>query len=369
MTEWQNYGDLVGYFWAMLGIALGTLLLAPWQQAVTPAGVALLYALAVVAVAISYGTGPALVAAIAGSVAYFGIFVAGAEANRRELLVPGILLLIALSVGQVTTRLRRHAERARQRSRESAELYEQMRATELKHAAETLRSSILAALSHDLRTPLTALVSQAETLQMGKLPPERQAALLDTLRQQALSLSRQMNNLLDMARLASGPVELRKDWQPIEEVVGVTLQQARVQWPQRQFATHIAGNLPPVEIDAVLLERALWNLLDNAVKYSPAEAPVDVEVNCAKGCLQLAVCDAGSGIDAADSARLFAAFQRGRAESHIAGTGLGLSIAHSIVSAHGGSIEAAARTEGGSCFTIRLPLGEPPAFMNEEGNS
>lgn len=356
-----------GYFWALLGVTLGTLLLAPWQQAVTPAGAALLYALAAVVVAISYGTGPALLAACSGGLGYYAVFVM--EADSREFLVPGLLLLIALSAGQVTTRLRRHAERVRQQSRESAELSEQMRATELKHAAEALRSSILAALSHDLRTPLTALVSQAETLQMGKLPPARQAALLETLRQQALNLSRQMNNLLDMARLASGPVELKKAWQPIDEVVGVTLQQARSQWPQREFVTQVSPNVPPVNIDAVLFERALWNLLDNAAKYSPPDTPVSVDVGCAAGYLWLAVCDVGAGIDPADAARLFAAFQRGQVESHIAGTGLGLSIAHSIVKAHGGEIDAVPRTTGGSCFTIRLPLGEAPAFMNDEAEA
>lgn len=350
-----------GYMWAALAATLGTLLLAPWQQAVTPAGAALLYALAAVVLAISYGTGPAVLAALVGGVAYHVIF--AADADRREWMVPGVLLLIALSAGQVTTRLRRHAELLRRQSRERAELSEQMRAAELKHAAEALRSSILAALSHDLRTPLTALVSQAETLQMGRLPPERQAALLETLRQQALALSRQMNNLLDMARLASGAVELKRAWQPIEEIVGVTLQQARSQWPQRQFAIQIAAELPPVNIDAVLLERALWNLLDNAAKYSPPDQPVTVDVS-RTGCeLLLAVCDAGQGIDPADAARLFTAFQRGQTESDIAGTGLGLSIAQSIARAHGGSIEATRPAAGGSCVVLRLPLGEAPACM------
>lgn len=363
MSDRAKFNLWAGYLWAVLGIAGGSLLLAPWQQAVTAATVILLYALAVIAVAISYGTGPAVLAALAGSAAYMGFF--SVAQGAREILSALLLFSIALSVGQVTTRLRGHADLARRQSRESAALHEQMRAAELKHAEESLRSSILAALSHDLRTPLTALVSQAETLQMAKLPPARQAALLDTLREQALSLSRQMNNLLDMAKLASGPVRLQKAWQPIEEVVGASLQQAREQWPQRVFLTRIAENLPPLEIDAVLLERALWNLLDNAAKYSPPEQPVTIEVRRDAESLFLAVCDAGSGVDAADSVRLFAAFQRGRSESAVSGTGLGLSIAHSIVSAHGGNIAVAGRSEGGSCFTIRLPLGVPPAFMDE----
>ena len=166
-----------------------------------------------------------------------------------------------------------------------------------------------------------------------------------------------------MARLASGAVELKRAWQPIEEIVGVTLQQARSQWPQRQFAIQIAAELPPVNIDAVLLERALWNLLDNAAKYSPPDQSVTVDVS-RTGCeLLLAVCDAGQGIDPADAARLFTAFQRGQTESDIAGTGLGLSIAQSIARAHGGSIEATRPAAGGSCVVLRLPLGEAPACM------
>lgn len=125
------------------------------------------------------------------------------------------------------------------------------RETEIKHAAESLRSSILSALSHDLRTPLTALVGMAETVALGKAPAERQKSMLEAIRNQALSISQQMTNLLDMAKLSAGKFELNTDWQPIEEVIGASLQQVKSHWPERDIRVALEPNLPPLNIDAV----------------------------------------------------------------------------------------------------------------------
>lgn len=243
---------------------------------------------------------------------------------------------------------------------ERSRFAELARETEVKHAAESLRSSILGALSHDLRTPLAALVSMADTAALNKASPERQKHLLESIRNQTLSISQQMTNLLDMARLSSGRVELNLAWQPVDEVVGSVMQLIRSQWRDREISVDIARDLPPVRIDAVLIERVLWNLMENAIKYSPADTMIELAIRRQDAWLELAVSDSGIGLPVGDSKLLFNVFHRGQQESDIAGVGLGLSIARTIVEAHGGEIVAANRRGGGACFRVRLPLETPP---------
>lgn len=249
---------------------------------------------------------------------------------------------------------------------ERSRFAETVRETELKHASESLRASILGALSHDLRTPLAALVSLSDAAMLDTLSPARQRRLLGAIRDQAMSISGQMDKLLDMARLNSGQVELERAWQSIDEVVGTVWQSVRAQWKDREVSLDVAPDLPPVFIDAVLMERVLWNLLENAIKYSPPEAPVELAVRRREGMLDIGVCDAGAGLPAEEAGALFEPFRRGRTESDIPGVGLGLAIARTIVEAHGGYLVALDRKGGGACFHIRLPLGEAPALDEED---
>ena len=240
-------------------------------------------------------------------------------------------------------------------------------AAELRHAGESLRNTILSSLSHDIRTPLTALVGTADTLMLATtLSPEKQHALLYGLREQAQSINQFVNNLLDMARLQSGNVELNLAWQPIEEVVGATLQQVKSIADTREIGLAIAPGLPPVMIDAVLVERALWNLLENAIKYSPGDSPVELNIRQLGEEIDIVVCDRGEGLPTEDVEALFGLFQRGHAESSIPGAGLGLAIVKGIAEAHQGRLSATRREGGGSCFHITLPLGKTPCLGLEE---
>jgi two-component system sensor histidine kinase KdpD len=239
---------------------------------------------------------------------------------------------------------------------------EMARETELRRSAEALRNSILAALSHDLRTPLTVMVGLADTLTLGKASPERQRSMLDALRSQALSINQQVTNLLDMARLRSGSIELHEAWQPVEEVIGATLRQVRAQWKDREISVDLPPDLPPLRFDAVLVERLLWNLLENAIKYSPADTPVELVVRRVGDWVDLMVCDWGPGLPPEGGEELFGLFRRGQAESSIPGVGLGLAIARGFAEAHGGQVLAENRLGGGACFRLRLPVGNPPTL-------
>ncbi|MGJ3702097.1 DUF4118 domain-containing protein [Variovorax sp. AFSI2.2] len=229
--------------------------------------------------------------------------------------------------------------------------------------SERLRNALLGAISHDVRTPLTALIALAESLQT--LPPEAHAEAARAIVAQAHELHALVNNLLDMARLesgiAGGAVNLRRDWQSVEEVVGSAIRAARTSLGNSIVQTALDPDLPLVEFDAVLIERVLVNLLENAAKYGAP--PIVVGARAEPGTLVLTVRDHGPGLPAALLGReqkLFDKFTRGETESATPGVGLGLAICRAVVSAHGGEIAAANAEGGGAEFTVTLPRREPP---------
>jgi two-component system sensor histidine kinase KdpD len=235
--------------------------------------------------------------------------------------------------------------------------------TEVKMEGERLRNSLLAALSHDLRTPLTGLVGLSESLTLSRPALEGgQMELATALRDEARRMSTLVGNLLDMARIQSGGVKLNLQWQLVEELAGSALRACRWQLGARRIETRMPADLPLVRFDATLLERVLCNLLENAGKYTPPDARITLAADADRdaGMLRLRVLDDGPGLPPGREDALFEKFVRGRAESPIAGVGLGLAICRAIVEAHGGRMRAFNREEGGACFEVALPLGEPP---------
>jgi two-component system sensor histidine kinase KdpD len=228
---------------------------------------------------------------------------------------------------------------------------------------ERMRNSLLAALSHDLRTPLTALVGLSESLTLSRPSlASAQMELACLLRDEARRMSTLVANLLDMARIQSGGVKLKLEWQVVEEAVGTALRISRWQLGARAVEARIPRELPLVRFDATLLERVLCNLLENAAKYTPPDARIAVAAHTMDGMLVLRVSDNGPGLPAGREDALFGKFVRGQQESPIAGVGLGLAICRAIVDAHGGNMRAYNKPPGGACFELSLPLGEPPAL-------
>lgn len=235
----------------------------------------------------------------------------------------------------------------------------------LRITSERLRAALLSAVSHDLRTPLTVLVGLADTLAQARPPlPPAQSGTAVALRKQALRLARMVGNLLDMARLQLGRTQLRKEWQPLEEVVGASLQALESTLQHRSVRIDLPPDLPLLEFDAVLLERVLCNLLENAAKYAPV-GEIAIGARIRVDWAELAVCDEGSGVPPGREESIFALFERGTQDGAASGTGLGLAICRAIVEAHGGEIHAENRPEGGACFRFTLPLGEPPVVEED----
>ena len=232
--------------------------------------------------------------------------------------------------------------------------------------SERLRNSLLAALSHDLRTPLTVLVGLAESLALTK--PSLSPAQLETaeaIQDEARRMSALVSNLLDMARIESGEVKLNLQWQPLEEVVGSALNAAHSTLKQHVVDVHIPRDLPLVRFDAVLIERVLVNLLENAAKYTPPGSTVTLAAEVIADQLSVSVSDNGPGLPAGREEAVFQKFTRGARESATPGVGLGLTICRAIVESHQGKIVATHRPGGGARFAFTLPLGQPPAAAVE----
>ncbi len=251
--------------------------------------------------------------------------------------------------------------------------------------SERLRSSLLAAVSHDLRTPLTGLIGMAETLR--RADPPLAPSVADTVAamlEQAQRMRTMVVNLLDMARLQSRDVRMRRAWQSVEELIGSSLAAMREALSRHRVEVAGLSRVLLVECDAVLIERVLCNLLENAGKYTPAGTTIRVSAGAVEageggeggeggGEIRIAVEDEGPGVPSGQERQIFEKFTRGQRESATAGVGLGLAVCEAIVQAHGGRIwvepaRSAARQSvhgPGARFVVALPRGNPPAVEAE----
>ena len=231
---------------------------------------------------------------------------------------------------------------------------------------QQLQSTFLAAVSHDLRTPLAAIVTAASSLQeqRERLPAAEQDRMLASIVGQARYLAGITENTLALVRLAAGPLALRPEWQSLEEIAGSVVGLIRGQACGARIEARVAAALPLVRGDATLLAQLLTNLLDNACKYS--EGTIRLTACRMEDCIAVSVSDRGAGVSAEDEARLFEPFFRGEAKAPGHGAGLGLALCKAIAEAHGGTLAFTRRRHGGSRFTLALPFEPQPAEETSE---
>jgi two-component system sensor histidine kinase KdpD len=255
---------------------------------------------------------------------------------------------------------------------ERVRLAERAKKTEVQVAAESLRNALLSAISHDLRTPLAAIVGSASALaeDRGQLAPEARRELSRAVHDEAQRMASLTSNILDMARLEAGAVSLNRQWQPLEEIVGAALNRLQRRLEGRQVKVVLPDDLPLVWVDGSLIEQVLVNILENAVKYTPADSPIDITARMVPhgGSLEVSIADRGPGIPPGEADRLFEKFYRARADRERAqsGVGLGLTICRAVMAAHGGEIRAENRPGGGANFIFALPLDEVPPEVEPE---
>jgi two-component system, OmpR family, sensor histidine kinase KdpD len=252
---------------------------------------------------------------------------------------------------------------------ERALLADEARQARLRIEAERLRSLLLSSVSHDLRTPLSAITGAASSLLEGEgaLGDDTRRELTQSILDESERLNRLLGNLLTMTRIESGAVRVRKEWQPLEEVVGAALNHVEKGLRRHPVTINLPENLPLVPIDGVLIEQVLMNLLENALKYTPEDATIEITARSEAGGVVVEVADRGHGLPEGDEARVFEKFYRGPHARDRRGVGLGLPICRGILEAHGGRIWAGNRPGGGAFFRFQLPAeGTPPEVEPEE---
>jgi two-component system, OmpR family, sensor histidine kinase KdpD len=245
---------------------------------------------------------------------------------------------------------------------ERINLAEDIDRNRLNAETERLRSALLTSISHDLRTPLSSILGSASSLKNygATLDDAAKQELLDSVLEEAERLNRFIANLLDMTRLESGAIAPRLELVDLGDLVGSALRRASKVLADHQIELSLTDNMPMLKLDPVLFEQALFNLLDNAAKYSPPGSKVTVRSGVTNGRAFLSISDNGDGIPQEDVERIFDKFYRVQASDRKrAGTGLGLAISRGFVESMGGTLSAANRTDGqGAVFTVTLPLPE-----------
>ncbi len=226
---------------------------------------------------------------------------------------------------------------------------------------ELIRNTLFSGVSHDFRTPLAVITGAATSLLDGEtaLTPSDRRDLLQTIATEADHMERLIENLLEMTRLESGGPAVKPEWFPLQDILVSALQRLSRRVKTRKVNVSIPPDLPLLHVDGMLLEQVLVNLIDNALNYSPADSPIDIQAHAQDDSLDIAVADRGPGLPPDDPELLFDKFTRGPAAGNRRGMGLGLAICRSIVRLHGGTIQAQPRPGGGSVFIIRLAIPRP----------
>lgn len=255
---------------------------------------------------------------------------------------------------------------------ERVRLTEKAREATLVLESDRLRTALLNSISHELRTPLASIMGSASTLLESDslYSADERHELLESITDGSKRMNLILSNLLDTARIESGMMKLKYDWCDIEDVIGTALQHLSEQVENRRLEINIREGIPLLQGDCVLLGQVVLNLVDNALKYSPADSSIEIQASATNEGLTVSVADHGIGIPATDMEKIFDKFYRVQhGESSIPGTGLGLSICKSIVEAHGGKIWASNRSEGGAVISFNLPLtktADPSVLEDKE---
>jgi two-component system sensor histidine kinase KdpD len=292
---------------------------------------------------------PAIYLPLTGSERTLGVL-AVLPSNRRRVLLPEQRHLLETFAGQIALAI----ERAR--------LAETAEAARISAETEALRNTLLASISHDLRTPLAVITGASTALADPALTiePAARAALARSIASRARDMSELISNVLELMRFESGQVPLRRRWETLDDLVGLALGRVEPRLGTRCVSVELAADLPHLYVDAVLVTQVLANLLENAVKHTPDGTRIRIVSHAGDGQVQIAVEDDGPGLPPGDPDRLFAKFQRGRSEGDVPGAGLGLAICRAVVQAHGGRIWAGNRDGGGARFVITLPTADGP---------
>lgn len=368
-----------GYWFAVAGIAVATAAMAPFQDRLSSTTVALALLLVVLFAATGWGSRPASLAAILGGVCFNFFFLPPVHtftiAAPENWTALAAFLITAITAGQLSARAKRRAEEAEAGKVEIERLYreyqvaaEQAKQAEIFRQSEQLKSALLDAVTHDLRTPLTSIKASVTTLMAEesgddpvKLDHESRFELLEIINEEADRLNRFVEHMVELARLEAGELQLRRRWGSVEEIIATAKERASALTAKHRVQVSIEAELPSVRVDATLLAEVLYSLIDNAAKYSPAGSIITITGRRAENdMISISVEDQGCGIPEELRQRVFDKFFRVTSErNQPSGLGMGLAIARGIVEAHGGRIWIeSGEHERGVRINLLIPIGD-----------
>ncbi|MFH1092798.1 MAG: DUF4118 domain-containing protein [Candidatus Omnitrophota bacterium] len=311
------------------------------KKSLEPANIVMLYLLAVVIVAIRWGQGPAIVTSIL-SVLSFDFFLVPPyltlSVDRIQYVFTFIgLLIVGLVISTLASKTREQV---------------------IQRQTEKLQTALLSSISHDLRTPLVSIKGALTSLldKNFNLTDTTQKELLKTAYEESDRLNRLVGNLLDMTRMEAGALRISRKPCELRDVLGVSLDQLREEIGFRDIRVNIPSDFPELCVDFSFMMKVFLNLIDNALKYSPQNAPIDIKAVLIRDKVNIEIKDQGIGVPNSDLTHIFEKFYRAEKPQQITGTGLGLSICKGIIEAHGGRIAAQNNPDKGATFIITLPL-------------
>jgi two-component system, OmpR family, sensor histidine kinase KdpD len=344
-----------GYLWALGAVAACTLTGLAMASRFDAVNIAMVYLLAVVVIALRFSRGAAVATSALSIVAFNFFFIAPhlsfAVHDVQYLLTFAIMLAVALVISGLTANVRAQAKA--------------QAALAVEAETERVRSALLASISHDLRTPLAVITGASSSLveKWNALPDSTREELARSLFGQARELSEQMAKVLQMTRLEAGAIVLERDWASLGEIAGPVLARLEERLAAHRVIVELPAELPLVRVDAMLIDQALGNLLENAVRHTPPSTFVRLRAWSAGGELTTSVEDFGPGLRQEDVDRVFAKFHHAAGQApaaRVAGVGLGLAICRAIIRLHGGRAWAEQLPGGGMAFRFALPLETPP---------
>jgi K+-sensing histidine kinase KdpD len=363
-----------GYLLAVAVSTLAALVAAAAERWLGLSDLSLVFMLAVVLVATRSSTGPALVTALLCFLAYNFFFIEPRFTlyihARHGVATVLLFLAAALLAGRLASKLAMQVQALRDahdqvlaREAQAQRLAADLQAERVASETERLRSALLSSVSHDLRTPLAAIIGAAGSLDSygEAMDAQDRHALLETVRSEGERLDRYIQNLLDMTRLGHGTLALNRDWIGADELIGSAVGRLRRYQPGTRFAVSVDPGIGPIWVHPALVEQALFNVIENAAKFSPDDEAVAIDARRVGDRLRIDVVDRGPGIPEGERARIFDMFySAARGDRNRDGTGLGLAICRGMVGAHGGEVEAFPGPDGrGTTLRISLPFLEP----------
>lgn len=334
-------------------VALVTAVYARWLHVTNQTTVALSYLLVVLIVA-TISTRRVAVATSLMAFACFNFFFLSPVgtftiANAEDWVALFTLLAVSLVASHLSSEMRA-------RAREAMVLLEERKEAELVRRSAELKSALLASLSHDLRTPLTAVTVAANNLNASWLTDEQRREQADIVRVELERLNRLFQDIVDMARIDTQAIAAEREWVEPSEIVEAAVRQVEHAIARHTLAVETGSEKTLVKLDPRLTSAALAHVFENAGQYSPAGSSIDVRFDSTPGTVTITVRDRGTGLSLDDMEHVFERFYRGSdARARRFGTGMGLAITHGLVAAQGGRVSAGNHPEGGAVFTIAVP--------------